>query len=215
MRRRKHLHALRRAGQKRVDVPDYFAKILAQGNDVRIPAAENQSFVDLYAGCVQDPLLGKVEILWKGPIECRCHQPAGQLIGPAMIGANEVANAARIRPTNLGPAMTAAVQKHMHSAVAVAHHDHRSTAQAAGNKISCYGNLRLVGQEYPGAIENPVHLESKYLVTHEDIAAHQSAPRIDPAVVIGWRSPCSHVARPCEISLTLQLSPTKASRQAS
>src|SRR5262245_31583524 len=213
--RRKHLHALRGAGQKRIDVPDYFAKILVQRNDVGIPAPEDQSFVDLYAGYAHEPVLGKIEILRKVPVKRCCHQPARPLIGPAVIRADEVANVARIRTTNLGPPVAAAVQKHMHAAVAVAHHDHRSTAQVPGNKISCCGNLRLMRQEYPGAIENPVHLESKYLVTHEHIAAHQPAPRIDPTVVTGCRSPCSHRARLCEISLTLQLSLTKASRQAS
>src|SRR5262245_17865133 len=164
--RRKHLHTLRRAGQKRIDVPDYFAEIFAQRNDVWIPAAENQSLVALYAGYAHEPMLGEVEILWKVSVERRRHQPARPIVGPAVIRANEVANAARIRPTNLGPPMTAAVQKHMHGAVVVAHHDHRSTAQVPGNKISCCGYLGLMGQEYPGTIENPVHLKSKYLVAH-------------------------------------------------
>ena len=46
-------------------------------------------------------------------------------------------------------------------------------------------NLSLVGQEHPGAIEDPLHLEPEYLVTYEDIAAHQSALHIDPTVVLG------------------------------
>ena len=92
--------------------------------------------------------------------------------------------------------MPAAVQKRMHGAIAVAHDDDWRAAQASGNKISRRGNLRLMGQKDPSAIENPLHLEPEYLVAYEDIAAYQTAPHIDPIVVLGCRGSVQAMAPP-------------------
>src|ERR1700704_2332 len=108
MRRCEHLHTLWRAGQERIDVPGYFAKIFGERNNARIPAAEDQSLVYLDAGCTHEPVFGKIEILRKVSIECRCHEPAGPLIGPAVIRTNKVTDVARIRTTNFGASMSAA-----------------------------------------------------------------------------------------------------------
>src|SRR5215467_7456674 len=187
-----HLHALRRAGQKRIDIPGYLAEIFPKRNDVRVPTAKNQSFVDLDARYVHESVFGIIKVLGNMSIKCRCHQATRPLVGPAVIRTNEVSNVAGIRATNLGAPMTAAVQKHMQGAVAVAYHDHRRTTQASDDKISGCGNLCLVGQKNPRAIENPLHLELEYLVAYETIAAHQSPPHVDPTIVLGCRITCSH-----------------------
>jgi hypothetical protein len=88
--------------------------------------------------------------------------------------------------------MTATVQKHMYGAIAVAHHDHGGTTQASGDKISGCWNLCLVGQKNPSAIEDPLHLETEYLVTYKNVAAHQPALNIDPTIIPGCRTPYSH-----------------------
>ena len=208
MRRCEHLHALRRARQKRIDVPGYFAKIFGKRNNVRIPAAEDQSFVGLHTGYAHEPMLGKIKILRKVPVECRCHEPARPLVGPAVIRANKVAHVARIRTTNLGAPMSAAVQERMHGAIAVAHHDHWGAAQASGNKISRLRNLRLMGQKDPGAIENSAPSRACILVADKDIAAHQTAPHIHPIVRSRMWSSVQPWIHLCEISLTLQISPS-------
>src|SRR5262249_4560099 len=187
-----HLHALRGAGQKRIDIPSYLAEIFVKRNDVPVPTAKNQSFLHPHAGDVHQSVFGKIKILGNMSIKCRSHQATRPLVGPAVIRTNEVSNVAGIRATNLGAPMTAAVQKHMHGTIAVAHHHHWCTTQVSGNKISGCRNLCLVGQKYPSAIENPLHLEAEYLVAYENIAAHQTAPPVDPAIILGCRSPYRH-----------------------
>src|SRR5262245_17760946 len=189
-----HLHALRRTGQKRIDIPSYLAEIFAKRNDVRVPTAKNQSFVDLDARYVHESVFGKIKVLGNMSIKCRRHQATRPLVGPAVIRTNEVSNVAGIRTTNLGAPMTAAVQKHMHGAIAVAHHHHWCTTQVSANKISSCRNLCLVGQKYPSAIENPFHLKAEYLVAYENVAAHKAAPHVDPTITLGCRSPYRHGA---------------------
>src|SRR5262245_36950778 len=192
MRRCQHLHALRRAGQKRINVPGYLAEIFAERNNVRVPTAENQSFVGLHAGYTHESMFGEIKVLGNVSVKCRCHEATGPLVGPAVIRTNEVSNVAGIRATNLSAPVTAAVQKHMYRAIAVAHHDHWRTTQASGDKISGCRDLCLVGQKNPRAIENPLHLEPEYLVAYENVAAHQAAVHVDPTIILGCRSPYSH-----------------------
>ena len=97
MRRRQHLHALRRARQERIDVPGYVAEIFGERNDVRIPAAEDQSLVDFEARNARQSVFGKIEILRKVSVERRRHQPAGPLVGPAVIRTDEMTRVAGIR----------------------------------------------------------------------------------------------------------------------
>src|SRR5262245_5286508 len=187
-----HLHALRRAGQERINVPGYFAEIFVKRNNVRVPAAKNQSFMDLHARYVHESVFGKIEVLGKVSIKCSRHKATRPLVGPAVIRTNEVSNVAGIRTTNPSAPMTATVQKHMYGAIAVAHHDDGGTTQVSGDKISGCWNLCLVGQKNPSAIEDPLHLELEYLVAYENIAAHQSPPHVDPTIVLGRRITCSH-----------------------
>src|SRR5262249_61061189 len=76
-----HLHALRRAGQERINVPGYFAERFVKRNNVRAPAAKNQSFMDLHARYVHESVFGKIEILGNVSVKCCCHKPA-RIAGP-------------------------------------------------------------------------------------------------------------------------------------
>src|SRR5437879_657520 len=102
MRRRKHLHSLRRAKQKRIDVPCDLAKIFAQRDHIGIPASEDQSLVGFYAWHTRKSVLGKIEILRIVTVKRRGYKPARTLVGPAVIRTNEVASAAGVRAADLG-----------------------------------------------------------------------------------------------------------------
>src|SRR5262249_31179997 len=187
-----HLHALRRAGQERINLPSYFAEIFVKRNNVRVPAAKNQSFVDLHARYMHESVFGKLEVLGNVSVKCCCHKPARPLVGPAVIRTNEVSYVAGIRTTNLGAPMTATVQKHMHGAVAVAYHDHRRATQASDDKISGCGNLCLVSQKNPRVIKTPFNPAQKSPAAYKNLAAPHPPPHVAPTIVLGRRITRSH-----------------------
>src|SRR5919204_3166062 len=180
-----HFHALWRAGQKRINVPGYFAKIFAKRNNVRVPTSKNQPFVDLHAGYAHESVLGQVKVLGKVSVKCSGHKATRSLVGPAVIWTNEVTNVAGIRTTNPSAPMTATIQKHTYGAIAVAHHDHGGTTQTSGHKISGCCNLCRVGQKNPSTIEDPLHLEPEYLVAYKNVAANQPSLHKHPTIIPG------------------------------
>ena len=159
-------------------------------------------------GTRTSPCCGKIEILRKMSIECRRHEPAGPLIGPAVIRANKVTDVARIGTTNFGAAMSAAVQKHMHGAIAVAHYDHRGAAQASGNKISRCRDLSLMGQKTH--VRSKIRSISSRNISSLTKTSRLTSPRCTSTqpCVLGRGVPCKPWPTSCEISLTLQISPT-------
>jgi hypothetical protein len=102
-----------------------------------------------------------------------------------MIRTNEVAQVAGIGPAHFRSAMAAAVKKCVYAAVIVTHYDRRCAAEAPANEIARCRNLRLVGEEYPAAIEDALQLGPEDLVLDEHVAANQPALRIDPVRCLG------------------------------
>src|SRR5262245_15481130 len=113
-----HLHALWRAGQKRINVPGYFAKIFAKRNNARVPTPKNHSFVDLHAGYAHESVFGQVKVLRKVSVKCSRDKATRPLVGPAVIRTNEVSNVAGLRTTKPRAPMTATSRKNMYGALA-------------------------------------------------------------------------------------------------
>src|SRR4051794_33649560 len=86
-------------------------------------------------------------------------QTSVSVVGPAVIAAHEPG---RMTPTlihHLRASVTAAVDQHLHTAVAVATHDHGLTAELSGDVVARLRHLTGVADEQPSRSENAFHLE--------------------------------------------------------
>jgi hypothetical protein len=80
------------------------------------------------------------------------------VVGPAVIGAHELARGAGRDLAHLGAAMGAPVDQHAHRAVGVPRHDDRLAAHPRGEEIARVPDLALVAEHQPRAAEDPVEL---------------------------------------------------------
>ncbi len=183
VRRREHLHALRRTREERLDVPGDVAEIVRQRLDAFVPAAENQPLEVFDAGNARQPITRKIEAFREVLVESRGHQPAGPLVGPAVIRADEVARISGIGPADLRAAMPAAVEEGADRHLPVAADEDRHMPHFSRNEVARLRDLGLVRQEDPGAVENPLHLQPAHVIADEDVPAHQTALNVDPTGV--------------------------------
>src|SRR5262249_26341888 len=107
------------------------------------------------------------------------------LVGPPVIGANEVTSIAGFGTTDLCATVPATVQQRMDGPIVVADDDHGRLTQVTAHEVARFADLRLVGQEDPGAIEYPLDLKPVHVVAHEDIAAYEALLNIDPICARG------------------------------
>ena len=71
-----------------------------------------------------------------------------------------------------GAAVGAAVEQHLHAAVAVARHDHRLAPELGGDVVTRIRHLAAVADEQPGAAEDALHLEFENLGIGIDAPVH-------------------------------------------
>src|SRR5262249_24085420 len=91
---------------------------------------------------------------------------------PAVVAAGEPRRVALALVHHLGAAMAAAVEQHVHLAVAVTHHDHGLAAELGGDVIAGRGNLARMPDIEPGAAEDALHLELEDRGIGIDVAVH-------------------------------------------
>src|SRR4029077_18523161 len=73
---------------------------------------------------------------------------------------------------HLGAAMGAAVEQHLHRAVAVPHHDDRLAAPIGGDEVARVRRLAGVADEQPGAAKNALHLQVEKVGIGIDAPVH-------------------------------------------
>ncbi len=100
------------------------------------------------------------------------HQLAVGVEGPAVIAAGQSLRVAFAFVDHLGAAVGAAVEQHLHRAVAVARHDDRLAAEIRGDEVTRIGHLALVTDEQPGAAEDALHLQLEHIRIGIDAPMH-------------------------------------------
>ena len=91
-------------------------------------------------------------------------QVAREVVGPLVIGADELRRVAVLGITELGAAMGTAVDDHIHRAVGVAHVDHRLVAHETAPVIAGLGNLAFEADKIvAGPAEDHIHLAGIHL----------------------------------------------------
>ena len=76
--------------------------------------------------------------------------------------------------------MPATIQQRVHAAIGVTNDHDGRLPHGPRYEVAGLRDLSFVRQEYPGAIEDPQHLQPVDIVAHEDIATDQTALNIDP-----------------------------------
>ena len=76
-----------------------------------------------------------------------------------MVGAIERARVAAVVGAQLRTAMRARIAHDVDAAIVGARHQHLVAAEVGAQEVVRLGDLALVGDEQPGAAENPLHLE--------------------------------------------------------
>ena len=85
----------------------------------------------------------------RGRLVVRVQQPPVDVVGPVVVRAHEVADAAAGVVEDPRPAVPADVVEGAHLLVVVADDDHRGRADLHGDEVTGFGQLRLCGHEQP------------------------------------------------------------------
>ena len=174
---------------ERVEIPRHLAEIVAQWRRLGVEGGEQQPLVivelrhrhEAPALAVQFAVVGFLQIRHAG-------QPPVIAVGPAVIGAGEAGGIAGIGAAQPVAAMAADVQKRVHLALRVAHHQHRVFAHIGGEEIAGRGDLAVMAQKQPAAGEDLLQFLLVDLRLDEDAAADQAAFAVDePGAVICHR----------------------------
>jgi hypothetical protein len=86
-------------------------------------------------------------------------EPAVGVEAPAVIAAVQPRRVALALVQHFGATMSAAVDQHVHAAVAVARHYYGLAPELGGNEVAGLRHLACVADEQPGAPEDPFHLQ--------------------------------------------------------
>src|SRR5262245_43349714 len=81
------------------------------------------------------------------------------IIGPPVIAAYQPRRVTLTFIHHLCASVAAAIEQHLHAAVAVTAHDHRLTAELSGDVVARIRHLAGVADEQPSRSENARHLE--------------------------------------------------------
>ena len=103
------------------------------------------------------------------------HQRAVELVGPAVIGADQAVGVALLGLADARAAMAADIVEGADLAVAVAHHDDRFGAHLVGEEVARPGHLEGVAGEQPMAVKNPCQIGVEDLRCDVKIALQRSA----------------------------------------
>ena len=167
--------------KKGVEIPGDIAEKIRQGHHVFVPRPEDQPAEGLHPGDRDQPPVGQVDARRQMPVVGGGDQPSVARIAPAVIGADEAARAARILAAQPGAAMPATVEQHPDLAIGIAHHHHLRAAQRAHDVIAGGGDLAVMGEEHPGAVEDALDFEPVDVLADEGIARNEPPCGIDPA----------------------------------
>src|SRR5439155_1658064 len=105
----------------------------------------------------------------------QAHEAAVGSVRPAVICAHELGRGPGRRLAHARAAMGAAVDEHVHRAVAVARHDDGLAPHARREEIAGAPHLALVTEDQPRAAKDPVHLELEDLRIGVDGAVDELA----------------------------------------
>jgi hypothetical protein len=134
--------------------------VLLERRDVRLEACENQAAIGFDSRQLEQAFRF-FEVLGIAALLASMREPdqlAVVLIDPAMIGAFELARIAmHLAAQNRAP-MYAPVYQHGNIAVVVARHEHGLHADVARLVVPGVGQLGRMCHEYPGPLEDEVHL---------------------------------------------------------
>src|SRR6185437_8142121 len=89
-------------------------------------------------------------LLLEAAAERHADEVAGEVVGPLMVGTDELLGVAARRAAKLGAAMGAAVLDDAHRAVAVARDDDRGRPDEGALEVAGVRDLRLERDEVPG-----------------------------------------------------------------
>ena len=143
---------------------DGLAEILFVGLHVRVHAGEDRPVVVVHLQDIEAVLLalevgGHAALLTNAPAQRHPDQVALQIVGPLVIGADELGRVAEIAFAELHPAMGAAVHEGVDLAFRVARDHDRTVAEPGALVIAGIGNLRRQRHVVPRlAAEDALHL---------------------------------------------------------
>ena len=148
-----------------------FAEVLFEWLHIRIDAAEEEpavAFEPCHLREVVRTLL--VELLriagLAGVLDLE--QLAGVVEGPAVEGAGERGAVVRLAPAQHRPAVAAGVDEGVQSTLLVTRDDDRLAADVGGEVVAHVGDLAVVGQVHPVALEDVLHFQFEQVLVRED-----------------------------------------------
>ena len=153
--------AFRRPVDQIVERGEQRAEKFAQRRAVRGKVGENEAAIDLgsrHFGKARAVLL-RVPVRRIASRRRHGEQRAVQAVGPAVIGADELGDRSFRGATDGRSAMGAAVEQHLHAAVALTHHHDRLPAHMGGDEIAGPRDLAVMAEQEPGPAEDPRHLQ--------------------------------------------------------
>ncbi len=150
--------------------------MLFQARTVGCHVAENEAAIAGDARNFGEPMIFALERRAVARRHRHAQQAAVIGIGPGVIGAAEETAVADLVLTHGGAAMAAAVHERGHAAVREPRNDDGMTTDVGGLVVALLGDLAIVPEIDPGAIEDPLHLERKDLGVGVDRAMHGIPP---------------------------------------
>jgi len=161
------------------------AQIGLEVGGLGIPICEDQALVGFHARLQRTPV-GFVEaaiaffLVTKGAFfERHVDQVAGDVIGPAVVGAGEGLGVARIGAANAHATVAALVEEDFDAAVFLAHHDHRVFTHVGGHVVPGLGDVGIVPKQQPGATEDALELELVQFLVGVNARVDQALVLID------------------------------------
>ena len=115
-----------------------------------------------------------------GPVDAELarrveHQRTVELVGPAVVGADQAVGVALLGLADARAAMAADIVEGADRAGAVAQHDDRFAAHLVGEEVARPRHLEGVADENPVAMKNPCQIGREDLGSHIKIALQRSA----------------------------------------
>ena len=174
-----HLEALGGLVHDRVDHRGGVAQVLLEGQHVRVEGAEQEAAVGVEAGDLGQVVRALlVEVLRVAAVAAvlDLEQLAGVLERPPVEGAGEGGAVVRLAPAEHRTAVGARVDDAVQLLLLVTGDDHRGAADVGGEVVAHVGDLRLVGQVHPVALEDVLHLQLEDLLVGEDLPLGPDEP---------------------------------------
>ena len=182
MRRREHLHPLRRAPEQRVEIPGDVAEIVAERRRAGVPGGEDETLVGLRPRRRHQAPFRLVHCGRQMLIVAGGDEPPVDRIAPAVIRADEMPGIAGLPPAQLGAPMAAGIEQDAHRPAAPPDHDHRHPAHGPHDIVALVRDFAVVGDEDPEPVKDPVELHAEHILAHEGLAAHRAVRRVDPGL---------------------------------